>query len=525
MIGSRLVSILLGLTLSLSAWSAMAQGRADVVVRAPAATYVGAATNTGRRFLGIRYAQAPIGELRWAAPRPIAQAPRTRIDARAFGARCVQPADPWQFNPQPGEAMEGQEDCLFLNVYAPKRAAVPLAVMVWVHGGGFVTGAGSDYDAHLLAESQDVIVVTINYRLGALGFLAHPALGEEGGGFGLLDQQAALRWVKRNIGAFGGDPERVTLFGESAGGVSTCAQLRAPGAAGLFSRAIIESGPCVAFPRKAADAKGLTYAREARCAERGAAALACLRRLPARVAGSTPATTAVGLGDTPWTLVDGTATLPDVASSFAVGRFNRVPVLNGTNRDEGRAFALASMAGLATEAAYLKNLETQYGARAAAVAAKYPIAQHPSVALAYSAYMTDWLFACPALATSRSLAAHVPVYAYEFRDRAAPSSVTMPEALGSLGAYHGAEIQYVFGLRTPFSGPATFDPEQRALSDRMQAAWASFARDGVPTLPGASRWVPVTSADAPVRSLDVADDGYVRDFAEQHRCAFWSEAG
>lgn len=503
----------------LLAQQAMAQDAESKPVNAPAGNFIGIETETRRQFLGIRYAQPPIGGLRWAAPRSISDQKNVFV-AQDFGSQCVQPVDGWNFNPRPGDEMKGSEDCLFLNIYTPRHDTGNKPVMVWIHGGGFVTGSGSEYDGHILAETQDVIVVTINYRLGALGFLSHPELGDASGNFGLLDQEMALQWVKRNIEAFGGDPKRVTIFGESAGGVSVCAHLAAPGSAGLFSRAINESGPCVAFPRVAADQKGINYARAASCPPRGEDAIACLRTIPAlTVAANSPGET--GLGDTPWTLVNGTPVLPD-SSVYANGDFNVVPVINGSNRDEGRLFAAAALPLLQNEESYIANVRAQFGDNADKVLAEYPAGAYDSAALAYAAYMTDFLFACPAYQVNMEMSAHTPVFAYEFSDRTGHYFKDAPREIGSFGAHHAKEIQFIFRTPSFFSGPAEFTAEQLKLSERMMHAWATFARDGVPSIPGEPAWKTM-HPDAPwIRNFDTTDVISVNGFSEAHKCGFWS---
>ena len=489
-------------------------------VKAPDGTFVGLSTQTGRQFLGIPYAEAPVGERRWAAPKELSTKLK-RFMAREFGSVCVQPVDAWNFNPKPGDQMRGSEDCLFLNIYSSLDKKPMKPVMVWIHGGGFVTGAGSEYDAHVLAEKHDVIVVTINYRLGAFGFLSHPALGEGSGNFGLLDQQMALRWVQRNIKAFGGDPKRVTIFGESAGGVSVCGHLRSPTSKNLFSRAIIQSGPCVGFERTAAEQKGITFAQAANCPSTGREALSCLRKLPAQTV-ATNSLGETGLGDTPWTIVYGTKIVPQDASALEKGEFNRVPVMNGSNRDEGRLFALVVLPRLQNNRDYEKNLGFQYGAKSGKVLAEYPVSTYDSVALAYAAYLTDGWFACPALSANEAMSRYTPVYAYEFNDRKAPSSSAPPKEIQSLGAYHAAEIQYIFQTKSALGGPADFTPEQKRLSDRMQEAWVSFARDGVPSIRGEESWAPMRPGKVSIKNLDTGGPSYVNGFAEFHKCAFWS---
>lgn len=294
----------------------------------------GAAHDGYRTFEGIPYAAPPVGRLRWAPPRHAAPWSGVR-DATEPASACPQPT---------GEVPGGStdEDCLHLNVTTPGGAgpARPRPVIVWLHGGGFTTGAGSSYDAHRMATRGDVVVVTVDYRLGALGFLAHSGLPGSGT-FGLADQQAALRWVRAEIGAFGGDVYNVTLAGESAGGYSVCAQLASPSAAGLFDRAIIESGPCTgrpdrpfapsSVPLSTARAAGADLASKVGC---GSAhdVLSCLRRvqvsrlLAAQETDQHPAHT--------------TPLLPgDPAAAITAGRFHHVPVLIGNNHDEGNGWA------------------------------------------------------------------------------------------------------------------------------------------------------------------------------------------
>lgn len=509
--------------LLLFAQHATANIESTAEIKAPDGTFVGISTATGQQFLGIPYAEPPVGELRWAAPRPLSNKPG-RFIAQKFGSRCVQPINMWNFNPKPGEAMHGSEDCLFLNIYASRKQTSSKPVMVWIHGGGFVTGAGEEYDVHVLAEKHDVIVLTINYRLGALGFLSHPTFGEESGNFGLLDQQMALRWVQRNIAAFGGDPKRVTIFGESAGGVSVCMQLGSPEAKGLYSRAIDQSGPCVAIDRKIADQKGVRYAQAAGCTASEQDVLGCLRKLPALTAAANSPGDA-GLGDTAWTLVSGTKVVPKMGPNFTRvyenGEFNHVPFMNGSNLDEGKLFAMAAMSLLKSEGDYQKNVQLQFGSKADQVLAQYPASGYKLPALAYAAYITDWLFACPALGASQAIARYSPVYAYEFSDRAAPSHSVPPEEIGGLGAYHAAEIQYVFQTKSPWGGPAEFTPEQKRLSDQMQEAWVSFARDGVPSIAGEVPWEPLRPGKERVRILAPDGPAYVSDFTGRHNCSFW----
>src|SRR5690606_22015473 len=223
---------------------------------------------------GVPYAAPPLGPLRFAPP--AAPEPWTEVrDASQVGSICLQPTG------------AGAEDCLTLNVYRPAQRdpSAALPVMVWIHGGSFVIGAGSGYDPRRLVEENGIVVVTLNYRLGVLGFMAHPALTAESpeglsGDYGLMDQQAALRWVRDNIAAFGGDPAQVTIQGQSAGGASVCAQLASPPAAGLFARAVIQSASCASAPLALAEAQGTALASALGCGD-AASVAECLRALPA----------------------------------------------------------------------------------------------------------------------------------------------------------------------------------------------------------------------------------------------------
>ena len=306
------------------------------VVRTTAGLVRGDVAADHRQFSGIPYAAPPVGPLRWEPPAP-APAWTGARDATRPGLRCVQDAatdlDPCRAR---------GEDCLNLNVWTPPPSNVLRPVLVWIHGGGFANGSGDVYNARRLAGRGDIVVVTINYRLGALGFLAHPALGPPGavGNYGLADQQAALRWVRDNIANFGGDPGKVTIGGESAGGMSVCDHLVAPGSAGLFRAAIIQSAPCQSqddLPTAQTSAASTTQPRLG-CGP-GDLAAQCLRAVPADKLQRPPAFSDFG-GVLLTGPVTGTAVLPvDPVTAFAEGRAARVPVLIGSNRDEFTIFA------------------------------------------------------------------------------------------------------------------------------------------------------------------------------------------
>jgi len=461
-------------------------------------------------FLGIPYAAPPVGALRWQPPRPAAPWSGVR-PATSYAPHCPQPSSPFG-------AASTSEDCLYLNVFAPAGARTgDLPVMVWVHGGSLRTGESNDYNPAGLVR-DGVVVVTINYRLGALGFLADAALASRPGGpsgnYGLMDQQAALRWVQRNIRGFGGDPGDVTLFGESAGGLSTLSQLASPGAGGLFQRAIVESGTYqLTQPSLAtAEAAGQAFAAKAGCA---ASTAACLRRLPVAtiLADENP------VGYTPD--IDGAVLTKSVKTALASGQFNRVPVMIGTNHDEYRLFVAAFqfVGQQVTAANYQSMIASTLGvppAVASRIAAQYPLSRYPSPPVALGAVGTDAIFACHALTAETSMARYVPVYAYEFNDENAPE-LFLPPAGFPYGAAHASELPYLFGpAAVPQPGP--FSQAQRQLAAAMKQDWTNLAKTGVP----ASGWPRFSGASQRMLSLVPPRPRTETDFAAQHHCAFWA---
>ncbi|WP_394825875.1 carboxylesterase/lipase family protein [Pendulispora albinea] len=498
----------------------------DAVVTTELGPIAGTVTSTHRTFFDIPYAAPPVGDRRWRSPQPAA-AWTTLRDATVPGARCPQLASPLS-GP---ESLD--EDCLHLNVTTPKVPpwSRPLPVMVWLHGGAWVGGAGRDYDAHRLAVRGNVIVVTVNYRLGIFGFFGHPELPDSGA-FGLEDQQAALRWVQRNIAAFGGDPRRVTLFGQSAGALSACAQLTSPSAAGLFHRAGLESGSCMMSwakngvdpgrpagtpwkPMPEVHALGASIATQLGCTGRtGADTVACLRGRPVAEV------LAAGRSGR-WSPAFGNRVLP-VAPSRAVeeGRFHRMPILSGTNRDENTLFT-AVFYDLARQpisrSRYDELLRDSFGDDADRVRARYPLHAYSSPSLAWSAVTTDRGWVCPAWAGDKILAKRVPVYRYEFRDRDAPSTFGFPAPF-PLGAFHTAELPYLFD----WNKSAPFTPAQRELSNAMIDYWSRFAATGHVNGWGLPRWFPLGQLGQ-VQFLAPGPGGiHPDDFPSEHHCDFWS---
>jgi para-nitrobenzyl esterase len=474
----------------------------------------GTSSGPVNEFLGIPYAAPPVGALRWRPPQPAASWPGVR-EATQFAPHCPQLASP--FGPA-----STSEDCLFLNVFTPahEQAGAHHPVMVWIHGGALVTGESNDYDPTKLVE-DGVTVVTINYRLGALGFLADPALADangQSGDYGLMDQQAALRWVQRNIASFGGDPRNVTIFGESAGGLSVLSQVASPAARGLFAKAIAESGSYNLTQASLASAEtaGQAFAAKAGCADQTAA---CLRSLPV----STILANEDAAGYTPNI---NTEVLPQsLQSAFATGEFNRVPIINGTNHDEWRLFvALSELEGSPVTAAnYQAMISSTLGvpaSAAAVIAAEYPLSAYPSPAVALGAVGTDAIFACPALTIDQTVSKFVPTFAYEFNDENAPEDFLPPVSF-PYGAAHASEIQYLMNLPTA-AFPGTLSSPQQQLATTMKSYWTNFAKRGFPSSFGTPVWPSFNDVTQQIQSLIPPTPQTETDFAANHKCAFWA---
>jgi para-nitrobenzyl esterase len=471
-------------------------------------------------FLGIPYAAPPVGALRWQPPRPPAPWHGVR-PATSYAPHCPQPSSPFG-------AASTSEDCLYLNVFTPAdNNARNLPVMVWVHGGSLRTGESDDYSPAGLVR-HGVVVVTINYRIGALGFLADAALVSRpdgpSGDYGLMDQQAALRWVQRDIRGFGGDPGNVTLFGESAGGLSTLSQLVSPGARGLFQGAIVESGAYELTEQSLATAEsaGDAFAAKAGCASETAGdavpasvTAACLRRLPV----STILADQNPVGYTPD--VDGAVLTRSIKAALAGGQFNRVPVMIGTNHDEYRLFVavIQLLGGKVTAANYQSMIASTLDvtpAVASTIAAQYPLSRYPSPPVALSAVGTDAIFACHALTAEESLSRYVPTYAYEFNDENAPE-LFLPSVGFPYGAAHASELPYLFSQAT-VAHPAPFTQAQRQLAAAMKRYWTNLAKSGVP----ATGWPRFSGTSQQVLSLLPPQPQPETDFSAEHHCAFWA---
>lgn len=468
-------------------------------------------------FLGIPYAAPPVGDLRWRPPKDPPVWTETR-PATTFANTCPQQSRGIFASPS------ATEDCLYLNVFAPKAGrghAAPRAVMVWFYGGGLFSGESNDYDASKLAR-RGVIVVTLNYRVGALGFLSQPALNAEGhpfANYGIMDQQFALTWVKRNIVAFGGDPDNVTIFGQSGGGTSVMANLVSPLSAGLFQRAINESGTHIApMPPAAALKAGEAVAAAAGCADQSAA---CLRALPVQkvLASQGPV---VGLVAPDFPVVDGTVITHTAFEAFASGRFNRVPILTGLVRDEQAFFLPEINTGVPLTAEGYRHAVASFGAaNVAKLMAHYPLTAYPSPSLADIALERGFK-SCTARQLDRAWSKFVPVYAYQFNDRTAPSYY--PKMSYPMRAYHTAELQYLFPLFHGGQGtPHPLNRAQEKLSDTLVAYWTNFARHGAPNAPhdALPAWPRFTAAKEAVQILDLPAVKPTYDYGRANDCALW----
>ena len=469
----------------------------------------------GYEFLGLPYAAPPTGALRWQPPRPPAGWGGVR-DATQFAASCPQPGGP--FAP-PGPI---SEDCLYLNVYSSTlQHDADRPVIVWIHGGGFTQDGARHYDGSKLA-ADGAVVVTINYRLGALGFLAHPALAQRPGGptgnYGLMDQIAALRWVGRNIAQFGGDPHNVTIAGESSGGVSVLDLLVSHRSRGLFQRAIVQSGAFALTQQPLADAEaaGEAFAAKAGCPDQTAG---CLRKLSVdALVQNFPGAAIPGV-------IDGKILTESIGTALAAGRFAHVPILNGINHLEELLFVLGQHQavsggtfvqipeGPVNADSYQPDIAAVLGVsavRAAAIAAEYPLDAYPLGEVALSALTSDANFACPALQVDRWTSQLVPTFAYQFNDDNAPEPFGLPPV-----ATHGSELQYIFHV-----GNAPLNADQQTLAANMRAAWAGFAANGDPSTPSLA-W-PSFSQGEQVMSLVAPAPQVWTGFADAHHCAFWA---
>jgi para-nitrobenzyl esterase len=535
---SRCFRLILASFLGLFVTAGTAMSATPLQVRTERGTVEGLRVKGVREFLGIPYAAPPVGDLRWRPPVEAKTWEGVR-PATQFGPACAQITT---LGPFAGPA-NNNEDCLTLNVFTPEIGTSPadkLPVLVWIHGGGNMDGSSRDYDASRLAAGGKTVVVTINYRLGLLGWLANPALDAEGhpfANYGLLDQQLALEWVKENITAFGGDPGNVTLGGQSAGSIDTEANVASPLATGLFQRAIFQSVVLDGIPLQAAEKTGADFAAAAGCGKGATAEVAaCLRRLPVQGIMQLAGTESAQGPYISILIADGQIVpAGGLFAAFKSGAFTHMPIMSGTVHDEVNFIAaiteyFSGPPRHAVTAEQFQNfIKSSYPAETAGrIFQEYKLADYPTPQRAWNAAGTDGLV-CPQLTLNRILAPQVPVYAYEFNDATAPFFFPAMPGFEPL-AYHTADIQYLFPLW--HGGPAgivhRLNARQQRLSAALVKAWTNFARNGDPNGPGAPQWpvfAPTSNKPGVYLSQTLPASKTMTDqqFAVEHKCDFWSK--
>jgi para-nitrobenzyl esterase len=502
----------------------------DVVVSTNSGS-VGGTTSTDGSVLiwrGIPYAAPPVGPLRWVAPQPPASWSGILDATGPAKTPC----------PQTGQYASVNEDCLYLNVFAPVRNANnKLPVMVWIHGGGQINSAANDYNPDTLAtRGTPVVVVTFNYRLNIFAFFAHQALTAENpqlgsGNYAGLDQQAALRWVRDNIANFGGDPGNVTIFGQSGGAQAVCVLMASPPASGLFQRAISESGACQweLYPSlTASEHKGAVIANQLGCS--GSNPLPCLRALPTSVilAKQQGIGADTSAGQPAWG--GGAFPLP-MRETISSGQFNKVPLIQGGVQWEAM-FGIAPMFDGAghpvTAAQYPQLLQQYYGAsRVDAIQQQYPLSNYLTPSYAFLAGLTDSAVGgsnrtglCNVHAANQIASLNTPVYAYEFADNTAqyPAPIFNPPRGDLVGASHTTELSYLFD-----NVPLT--PAQRHTADVMIGYWTNFAATGNPNGKGLPNWPVYKPTEQNVMLITANSIASDTQFYDRHKCKFWAEQG
>ena len=470
---------------------------AAAVIEAPAGAVQGVESEGMRSFLGIPFAQPPVGDLRWRPPVPMPKWSGVR-QATQFGSACFQPVSKMATVYSPRAPLPMSEDCLTLNVWAPAKAK-KAPVFVWIHGGALATGSSREemYDGRKLAE-RGTVVVSINYRLGVLGWLAHPGLSAESkdqlsGNYGLLDQIAALQWVKENIGAFGGDPSNVTIAGESAGALSVMFLMESPPAQGLFHKAIAQSAYMITMPELKKSVFGQPAGEAVGVMLQGGLGkdgIAAMRNMEPQALTDS----AAKLGFAPWGMVDGKILPDQMVTAFDRKQQSPVPILAGFNQGEIRSLKILAPKAPATAEEYEKEIRTRYGDLADAFLKLYPTADYQESILATT---RDGLYGWTAERLVRDQTAiGQPSYLYLF-DHGYPAM----ESAG-LHAFHASELPYVFGTADKLGPnwpkvPDTAD--EKALSEAMLEYWSSFAANGKPTASNQPDWPAFDAARSFVR--------------------------
>jgi para-nitrobenzyl esterase len=516
----------------------VAKAASGPVVQTASGKVEGFYRNNVAEFLGVPYAAPPVGSLRWAPPQPAKPWNGVR-QATAYGNTCAQITTLGVFA---GPA-NNNEDCLFTNVFSPNlNATAKLAVIVWIHGGGNLDGESNDYDGTKMAAQGNTVVVTFNYRLNLMGFLAVASLDSEGhnfGNYGLLDQQLMLNWVRQNIASFGGDPNNVTLGGQSAGADDTGLNMMSPLAAGTFQRGICESfcptGNLTTLAN--AEAIGQQFATAAGCGGvTGAAQARCLRNVPASeieaLAGTASAASPYVIGP----MLDGTVLPIQPPTAWSSGQFSHIPLMNGNVQDE-QDFSLAITEYFShprqppTGAQYTSNIAHTYATppypagTSEKIMKLYPLANYSSAQIAWDRVGTDPGI-CAEMALNTQLATQIPVYGYLFEDQT--PSFYFPRMPGFRAlAYHTSDIQFLFPLYHGGQGtPHNLKGEQITLSNELVAAWTKFAWTGNPNGVGNTPW-PVFKAshgasDVLLQNVPALSTETTAQFNASHNCHFWT---
>jgi para-nitrobenzyl esterase len=473
----------------------------------------GTVTQGSRAFLGVPYAAPPVYQRRFEPPKPVPPWQGVRPATRQAPA-CVQFQPTGVKNSQPTS-----EDCLYLDIYTPKdaRPGDDLPVVFWMHGGANTQGTGVIYGGQRFAALTHSIFVSINYRLGAYGWLTLPQLRSKEyglGNYGLLDQIAALKWVNRNIAAFGGDRNAVTIDGQSAGSEAVCDMLGSPLAKGLFQRGILESGPCNLFgplPVAKAEALSRQFAAAAGCTDK-AELVRCLKNA------WTPNLVAAEQNYVVNAPVSGTPVLPAApADAIKSGRWNKVPLIIGSARSEAKLFIIAQYD--LTAAQYRSQLRSQYGANAAAVLARYPLRDYAKPFYALAAVQTDSTIACYSYWLARETARQVPTWEEEFNDPTSPTLFGFQPPNTDMSNAHSVELAYLWN----------FTLEDRALTSRelrlgrqMDRYWGAFAQRADPNVPGQAHWPRVTREHPVLVLRPTGNTVSTTLFPREHQCGFWA---
>lgn len=467
-----------------------------------------------QRFLGVPFAAPPVGPLRWRAPQPPLPWKGVR-QATRFGPMCAQ-------------GRTGQEDCLYLNIYRPVPGPQPTPVMIWIHGGFFTGGDAREFDGSVLARLLGVSVITVNYRVGIMGFLAAPGVGD--GNYGLYDVVQSVRWVRQNARALNIDPNNVTLFGNSAGGSAICTLMTAPAARGLFQKAILQSGSCASpvmvTPLTDARKVGQRFVDQFDCGL--TPAFWCMRQKSLAQLQAARQPSRQPIDPVPLPPVYGDLLIPQKPQfAFQNGEFMKIPVLLGSNANEGRALAVhLSALGLPLSGGgYEGVLRLLDWNNADAIWQHYPPTPDTAPAEAMAQVLTDRVFACPTDWLAAQLARHVPTYHYEFNDPHAATTLKTSASIPDLGAFHGSEIAYIF--RMPVASVVKrldLQGQQRLLSSEIGGYWTQFARTGNPNGWPLTRWEARTPTQPRVQQLRPSAEALPPqlNFYDAHRCRLWN---